>query len=33
MACGCFLEGEVLPWFETRKMELTHRPLIRTRSS
>jgi hypothetical protein len=24
-----FLEGEVLPWFETRKKELTNRPLIR----
>jgi hypothetical protein len=24
-----FLEAEVLPWFETRKKELTHRPLIR----
>ena len=24
-----FLEGEVLPWFETRKKELANRPLIR----
>jgi hypothetical protein len=24
-----FLEAEVLPWFETRKKELTNRPLIR----
>lgn len=24
-----FLEGEVLPWFESRKQELTNRPLIR----
>jgi hypothetical protein len=24
-----FLEDEVLPWFETRKKELTNRPLIR----
>jgi hypothetical protein len=24
-----FLEGEVLPWFENRKNELTNRPLIR----
>ena len=24
-----FLEGEVLPWFETRKKELSNRPLIR----
>ena len=24
-----FLEGEVLPWFETRKKELASRPLIR----
>ncbi len=25
----CFLEGEVLPWFEARKKELANRPLIR----
>jgi hypothetical protein len=25
----CFLEGEVLPWYETRRMELANRPLIR----
>ena len=25
----CFLEAEVLPWFEARKKELAHRPLIR----
>jgi hypothetical protein len=25
----CFLEGEVLPWFENRKKELANRPLIR----
>ena len=24
-----FLQGEVLPWFETRRKELTNRPLIR----
>ena len=24
-----FLEGDVLPWFETRKKELANRPLIR----
>jgi hypothetical protein len=24
-----FLEGEVLPWFETRRKELENRPLIR----
>ena len=24
-----FLEGEVLPWFETRRKELANRPLIR----
>ena len=24
-----FLQGEVLPWFENRKKELAHRPLIR----
>ncbi len=24
-----FLEGEVLPWFETRKKQLANRPLIR----
>ena len=24
-----FLEGEVLPWFEGRKKELSNRPLIR----
>jgi hypothetical protein len=24
-----FLEGEVLPWFETQKKELANRPLIR----
>jgi len=24
-----FLEDEVLPWFETRRKELAHRPLIR----
>ena len=24
-----FLEGEVLPWFENRRKELTNRPLIR----
>jgi len=24
-----FLETEVLPWFETRKIELANRPLIR----
>lgn len=24
-----FLEGEVLPWFESRRKELAHRPLIR----
>lgn len=24
-----FLEGEVLPWYETRRMELANRPLIR----
>jgi hypothetical protein len=25
----CFLEGEVLPWFDNRKKELANRPLIR----
>jgi hypothetical protein len=25
----CFLEGEVLPWFENRRKELANRPLIR----
>jgi hypothetical protein len=25
----CFLEGEVLPWFEARKKELANRSLIR----
>ena len=28
-ALRCFLEEEVLPWFEARKKELANRPLIR----
>ena len=29
----CFVEAEVLPWFETRTKELANRPLICTRRS
>jgi hypothetical protein len=27
-----FLEGEILPWFEKRRRELDHRPLIRAQA-